>query len=108
MAVVTSIGYESPLSSLSNIEHQLMSVLDEILSGEVLFDLACSNGLEWNRFISVKIKDGAFELNSVRVVDADELSQDLLYEQALFFKGNANSINDSVLTADQILSVQHV
>ncbi|WP_037458507.1 type II toxin-antitoxin system RnlB family antitoxin [Shewanella sp. HN-41] len=106
MAIVTAISHESPLSSISSIEHELVSAFGDYFSGEVLFDLACSNGLEWNRFVAVKIMDGSLKLNSARVVETNELSKELLSQQAVFFKANAESMNDSVLTEEQILSVQ--
>ena len=46
IAIVTAIGYENPLSSLSEIEHELTCLLGQELNGEVIFDLVCSNGLE--------------------------------------------------------------
>ncbi|WP_428996315.1 type II toxin-antitoxin system RnlB family antitoxin [Pseudomonas aeruginosa] len=53
MTVVTATSYENPLSRLSIIASEMRNTSHS--SKEiVLFDLLCSNGEEWNRFVSIK------------------------------------------------------
>ena len=105
IAIVTAISYESPLSSLPEIEQELASLLGDNSNGEVLFDLVCSNGIEWNRFISFQIKDGAFQLNTASVIDPCKIPMQLLEEQASIFTKNPQYIRDSVLTLDEITHI---
>lgn len=105
IAIVTAISYESPLSSLSEIEQELASLLGYNANGEVLFDLVCSNGIEWNRFISLQLKDGAFQINTASVIDPCKIPQKLLEEQASIFTRNPQYIRDSVLTLEEMTHI---
>ncbi|MGI2128799.1 type II toxin-antitoxin system RnlB family antitoxin [Shewanella oncorhynchi] len=102
IAIVTAIGYESPLSSLFDIEHELTCLLGKELNGEVIFDLVCSNGLEWNRFMSLQVKNGSFDYNSISILDKTDLLPQLIDEQAFFLSNNLHYLQDSVLTFDEI------
>lgn len=102
IAIVTAIGYENPLSSLSEIEHELTCLLGQELNGEVIFDLVCSNGLEWNRFLSLQVKNGSFDYNSVSILDKTDFISQLFDEQAYFLSNNLHYLQDSVLTSDEI------
>lgn len=102
VAIVTAIGYENPLSSLSDIERELTGLLGRDLNGEVIFDLVCSNGLEWNRFMSLKVNNGSFDHNSVSIMEQSKLSTQLLDEQACFFGSNLHYLHGSVLTSEDI------
>jgi hypothetical protein len=105
IAIVTAISYVSPLSSLSalqDIQQELSVKLGDNINGEVIFDLACSNGLEWNRFLSLKMSDGQFEVKTAKVIDQSEISSNLIEKQASIFKSNPQYLQDSVLTKEDL------
>lgn len=103
-AIVTAIGYESPLSALSGIEGELR-VLDNSLTGTVVFDLVCSNGLEWNRFMVMNIKDGSFVFSTLHVVEQSQIPSWLLEHQAVIFKNNPQFFEDSIITHDEYVHI---
>lgn len=96
MTVVTATGYENPLSSLSDVASVLRANCD-IGNESVLFDLLCSNGEEWNRFVVVDYNGSSFLRDSVSVVQKCDVSCDLLESQARFFEDHPEYIQDSVL-----------
>ena len=102
IAIVTAISYENPLSSLSEIEQELVCLLGKKVDGEVIFDLVCSNGLEWNRFLSLQLKNGSFDYNSASVLNNTELPSQLMDEQVSFLSKNPDYLKNSVLTPDEI------
>jgi hypothetical protein len=105
VAIVTAIGYENPLSSLNEIELKLKVALDPIVNGQVLFDLACSNGFEWNRFMALEVHNGLFQLSSAKVVEADEIATELIERQAQMLIENPEYIRNSVITAEELSSI---
>ncbi|WP_335928614.1 type II toxin-antitoxin system RnlB family antitoxin [Vibrio parahaemolyticus] len=106
MAIVTAIGYENPLSALNEVELELKSAIDPILNGRVLFDLACSNGFEWNRFMSLDFENGLFKINSAKVIDSDELAQELIEQQSDLLISNIEYSQNAVFTQDELFGLQ--
>lgn len=82
-AVVIAADYQNPLQELS-------SVVDELrkkeISGEILFDLLCSNGEEWNRFASMKFNGCMFERKTFQIIDFESIPCSLLKEHSELFK----------------------
>ncbi|MEX3072140.1 type II toxin-antitoxin system RnlB family antitoxin [Vibrio alginolyticus] len=106
IAIVTAIGYENPLSSLNEIELELKSSIEPTINGQVLFDLACSNGFEWNRFMSLDIHNGLFQLRSAKVVETEEIAKDLIEQQSQMLISNPEFIRNSVITSEEISNFQ--
>lgn len=76
-AVIVAMGYQSPLEHLPSIVKELH---EKSISGEVLFDLLCSNGYEWNRFASMRFNGQNFERKTFQVIDSNKVSCSLARE----------------------------
>lgn len=101
-AIITAISYESPLSLISEIEQELTSLLGNDFFGEVIFDLLCSNGFEWNRFMSMEFEGSALKRSSARVLDESELSPLLINLQSQLFASKPEYLVDTILTSQDI------
>lgn len=93
-AVVIATDYQNPLQELSSVMDALQK---KEVSGEILFDLLCSNGAEWNRFASMQFNGQAFERKTFQVVDPDNMPCSLLKEHGELLK-KQNCIQFSVLS----------
>ncbi|MBT2916487.1 type II toxin-antitoxin system RnlB family antitoxin, partial [Vibrio anguillarum] len=65
-----------------------------------------SNGFEWNRFMSLDFENGLFKLNSAKVIDSDELAQELLEQQSDLLISNIEYSQNAVFTQDELFSLQ--
>lgn len=101
-AIVTAISYESPLSLISEIEQELSTLLGSDFFGEVIFDLLCSNGFEWNRFMSMEFEGSALKRSSARIMDESELSPFLIDLQSQLFASKPEYLVDTILTSQEI------
>ncbi|ABV86604.1 type II toxin-antitoxin system RnlB family antitoxin [Shewanella pealeana] len=101
-AIVTAISYESPLSLISEIEQELSSLFGSDFFGEVIFDLLCSNGFEWNRFMSMEFEGSALKRSSARIMDESELSPLLIELQSQLFASKPEYLVDTILTSQEI------
>ncbi|RZR08148.1 type II toxin-antitoxin system RnlB family antitoxin [Vibrio vulnificus] len=108
VAIVTAISYENPLSELNEVELMLKSTIAPITNGRILFDLACSNGFEWNRFMSLEFENGLLQLSSAKIIDSDEVAQELLEQQSHLFMSNVEYTQNAVFTQDELFSFQSV
>ncbi|MFK5664353.1 type II toxin-antitoxin system RnlB family antitoxin [Pseudomonas shirazica] len=96
MTVVTATSYENPLSRLSIIASEMRNTSHS--SKEiVLFDLLCSNGEEWNRFVSINYNGTDFEKSTCSIVSKSDIPTDLLETQTRFFQIHPEYLLDSVL-----------
>lgn len=98
-------SYESPLSSIHEIELKLCQLLGSNETGEVLFDLLCSNGPEWNRFVSLEIRCGRIMLDTAKIIDEHELPKQLLRSQSYVLRNHPEYVEESVLTPNDLQSV---
>ena len=104
-AIVMATGYENPLSSIHEIETKLSCVLGSDDNGEVLFDLTCSNGLEWNRFVSLQMTHGKIMLNTARIISEHEIPEQILIKQLSVLRSHPEYVEESVLTPDNVRRV---
>jgi hypothetical protein len=94
--VVIATGYENPLSDLSCVSSKLQD-LHCAQQEEVLFDLLCTNGDEWNRFVAI-LYDGENLLRSTfHVVSESEIEAEVLQSQKTFFSAHPELLANSVL-----------
>ncbi len=106
IAVVMATGYENPLTSVHEIEKRLSVILgNSQATGEVLFDLLCSNGPEWNRFVSLEIRCGSILLDTAKIVDEQEIPAQILRHQRDVLRNHPEYVEDSVLTPDDVLCI---
>jgi hypothetical protein len=94
--VVIATGYENPLSNLSDISIKLQS-LSCNQQEEVLFDLLCTNGNEWNRFVAIQYDGKNLLRSTFHVVSEDEIEAEVLQSQKVFFKTHPELLASSVL-----------
>ncbi len=96
MTVVTATSYENPLSSLSIIANEMRNTYH---SGKemVIFDLLCSNGEEWNRFVSIDYNGTDFEKSTFSIISKCDIPTDLLETQTRFFQVHPEYLLDSVI-----------
>ena len=102
LAVVTATSYESPLSVISKVTERLIEEVGAQNKGEIFFDLLCSNGLEWIRFLSMFFDGKTLLIDTARVVSPADVEQHIKDGQAAFFKHSRHVLNNSILTSDQI------
>ncbi len=94
--VVIATSYENPLSNLSDIAKKLRS-LHCTRREEVLFDLLCTNGNEWNRFALIQYDGQSFLRSTFHIVSESEVEADILKSQSTFFRSHPELIESSVL-----------
>ncbi|GIC14275.1 Hypothetical protein VCSRO98_2161 [Vibrio cholerae] len=92
--VVSSISYESPLQDLPEIELCLKS---ERYVGDVVFDLLCSNGNEFNRFVTMTFDGSSFNRRTLNILSNPP--KELLSRQNRFYCQNKFHISNSVLSS---------
>ncbi|MEZ9512169.1 type II toxin-antitoxin system RnlB family antitoxin [Vibrio breoganii] len=99
LTLATATSYESPLSNLSEISQALVSKLNA-KPQLVLFDLLCSNGDEWNRFIAMEFDGRQLIRNTFKVIGNDDISLhgDLKQLQTAYFDQNPHILKASILT----------
>ncbi|MFM4777043.1 type II toxin-antitoxin system RnlB family antitoxin [Aeromonas veronii] len=93
-AIVIAADYHNPLQELPSVMDALRK---KEISGEILFDLLCSNGAEWNRFASMHFNGQAFERRTFQVIDSDNMPCSLLEVHGELLKMQ-NCIQLSVLS----------
>lgn len=99
-------GYENPLTSIHEIEMRLSDLLgNQESTGEVLFDLLCSNGPEWNRFVSLEIRCGRLLLDTAKIIDEQKIPKQILRSQSDVLRNHPEYVEESVLTPDDVLSI---
>lgn len=104
-AVVMATGYENPLSSVNEIETKLTDLLGQKANGEILFDLLCSNGPEWNRFVTLQMKFGCILLNTAQIVDEQDIPASVLSKLTFTLRHHPEYLEASVLTPDDVRQV---
>ncbi|WP_284736939.1 type II toxin-antitoxin system RnlB family antitoxin, partial [Escherichia coli] len=70
-----------------------------------MFDLLCSNGPEWNRFVSLEIRCGSILLDTAKIVDEQEIPAQILRHQRDVLRNHPEYVEDSVLTPDDVLCI---
>jgi len=93
--VVIATGYENPLSSLSDISIRLQD-LSCTQQEEVLFDLLCTNGNEWNRFVAIQYDGKNLLRSTFHVVSESEIEAEVLQSQRVYFKSHPELLTNSV------------
>lgn len=104
-AVVMATGYENPLSSVNEIETKLTDLLGQNENGEILFDLLCANGPEWNRFVTLEMKYGRIMLDSAKIIDEQEIPTQILSKLIFTLRNHPEYLEASVLTPDDVRQV---
>lgn len=104
-AVVMATSYENPLSSVDEIETKLTALLGQKENGEILFDLLCANGPEWNRFVTLQMKFGRIMLNTAKIVDEQEIPAQVLSKLTFTLRNHPEYLEASVLTPDDVRQV---
>ncbi|WP_447214662.1 type II toxin-antitoxin system RnlB family antitoxin [Citrobacter pasteurii] len=104
-AVVMATGYENPLSSVYEIETKLTDLLGQYENGEILFDLLCANGPEWNRFVTLEMKYGRLILDSAKIIDEQEIPAQILSKLIFTLRNHPEYLKASVLTPDDVRQV---
>ena len=94
--IISSTSYISPLQELLELASELKR---KQYSGEVLFDLLCTNGNNPNRFISIFFNGSNFENKSVKALDKPSMF--IINEQSDFYSNNQEFICNSVLSSIQ-------
>lgn len=102
LAVVTATSYENPLSVISEVTECLIEKVGAKNKGEIFFDLLCSNGMEWNRFLSMSFDGKSLLVDTARVVSSADVEQHIKDGQTAFFKHSRHILYNSILTSDQI------
>ncbi|HEQ1856698.1 TPA: type II toxin-antitoxin system RnlB family antitoxin [Providencia alcalifaciens] len=104
-AVVMATSYENPLSSVNEIEMKLTDLLGQCENGKILFDLLCSNGPEWNRFVTLEIKLGRIMLDSAQIIDQKEVPAQILSKLTFILRNHPEYLEASILTLDDVRQV---
>ncbi|WP_230354319.1 type II toxin-antitoxin system RnlB family antitoxin [Lelliottia sp. WAP21] len=104
-AVVMATSYENPLSSVNEIEARLSNLLGSNETGDVLFDLLCANGPEWNRFVSLKMEYGRIKLHTAKIIDEQDIPVQVLSKLTFTLRNHPEYLEESVLSPDDIRHV---
>ncbi|MFA1603636.1 type II toxin-antitoxin system RnlB family antitoxin [Alcaligenes faecalis] len=102
VAVVTATADFHPLRQLKQLAGELKNFRFE---GVVLFDLLAVNGLEENRFISIKFIKNEFERASFAI--ESEVTPSIRHEQDVLAKSDLLFLRGSVLSSDEIAKFTH-
>lgn len=105
-AVVMATSYENPLSSVSEIETRLSALLGSNETGEILFDLLCANGPEWNRFVSLEMKYGRIMLDTAKIIEEHEIPKQILNKLIFALCNHPEYLEDSVLSPEDVRHIQ--
>ena len=103
-ASVTAMSYESSLDDLQQIEQTLRELLGGARYASVVWDLLCTNGLSWNRFLVARFDGGRFDLSSFKDLPESEIDEKIIQEQKSFFR-ESGALENSVLSKEQVNSV---
>lgn len=66
-----------------------------IQNGDVVFDLAVINGINFNRFVKATIKNYKLQVETIKILS--EVSQDILNKSKKYFNSNKEVIQQSAL-----------
>lgn len=88
--LVIANTYENPINDLL-----IDGYVPFIENGDVVFDLAVINGLDFNRFIRAKIQSHKLALETIEVLSA--VPKDILSLASDYFKKNINILQQSTL-----------
>ncbi|WP_455548614.1 type II toxin-antitoxin system RnlB family antitoxin [Dryocola clanedunensis] len=100
--IVVATSYSNPLSCLKSIEECLMH---EAFTGNVLFDLLCSNGMEPNRFAKLFFDGRSFLRNTFSIIAECDLPYRILDRQNEYFSENLSILGESVLSETEISKI---
>lgn len=101
--VVIATSYNNPLTCLNSIAELLH---DKEFSGNVLFDLLCSNGLESNRFMSAVFDGDKFSKSTFKVESLDTFPSEVVENQNAYFSNHKWLLENSILSNHQVLKFQ--
>lgn len=104
-AVVMATGFENPLSSVNEIETKLSALLGSETTGEILFDLLCANGPEWNRFVTLEMKYGRIMLETAKIIDEQDVPTHILSKLTFTLRNHPEYLEASVLSPDDVRQV---
>lgn len=104
-AVVMATSYENPLSSVNEIEARLSNLLGSNETGDILFDLLCANGPEWNRFVSLKMEYGSIKLHTAKIIDVQDIPVQVLRKLTFTLRNHPEYLEESVLSPDDVRHV---
>jgi len=95
--LIICLSYESIFNYIDDLQNDLRN--KEIINGNILIDQLLISGNGKNRFLSIKIKDGLFDLTSANNIEADQY-----YHQLTSFelKRNKFLLDHSILSSKQI------
>jgi hypothetical protein len=102
IAVVTATAEFHPLRQLGQLTAELESLCFE---GAVLFDLLAVNGLEENRFASMKFNKSKFDRSSFAL--ESDVNPSIKNEQDTIAKQDQNFLLGSVLSSSEIEKFTH-
>ncbi|WP_124325943.1 type II toxin-antitoxin system RnlB family antitoxin [Pseudomonas chlororaphis] len=94
--VVIATSYENPLSSLSAIAKQMLSE-HHTHTEEVIFDLLCANGDEWNRFAAIEYNGHSFVRSTFHILPPSSIDSKLIESQSHYFASHPEFLENSVL-----------
>ena len=100
-AIVTALSYESSLDDLQYIEQVLRELFGSDRHASVIWDLLCTNGLSWNRFLSASFDGRQFDLSSFKALPESEVDEKIIHDQKVFFR-ESGALENSVLSKEQI------
>lgn len=103
-AIVTALSYESSLDDLQYIEQVLRELFGSDRHASVIWDLLCTNGLSWNRFLSASFDGRRFDLSSFKALPESEVDEKIIHDQKVFFR-ESGALENSVLSKEQIKSI---
>jgi hypothetical protein len=94
--IVIATSYENPLSSLTDIARQMLSER-HTHAEEVIFDLLCSNGDEWNRFAAIEYNGRSFVKSTFHILPPSAVDSKLIESQSRYFASHPEFLENSVL-----------
>ena len=97
-AVVYSCSYDSPISYLLDIEHQLKEL--GIKTGYILFDTLLSKGNSSTRFFEAKFEDTKFIKSSIKNIEVPKNSE-IRKAACKFYRESGINLDNSLLTEVQ-------
>lgn len=95
--VITALNHESPLDNLKDVVARLKECKIKNKPVLVIFDLLCSNGNEWNRFVSLRFDGTKFIHQSFNVLSNDDVMPNIIDTQQSYFTQHPEIIKSSVL-----------
>lgn len=98
LGIVYSCSYDSHLSYLLDIEHQLKEL--GLKSGHILFDTLLSKGNSSTRFFEAKFENGKFIKSSFKNIEVPKNSE-VRRLACEFYRESGINLNNSLLTEAQ-------